>query len=144
MAFLKKLFNKGGSGGGGSGSLKDTAVQGLKAVGLDPAQIMPKIFAYFCGGNKNSQGNDSMDFGKLLSFAKSTGITDSKVTPDFLQGIFDKFKGDDGGVDYNGFQKGITKIAEKKYEDEGIKGDKAKSKLEQQIISDNDVSDWIE
>ena len=30
------------------------------------------------------------------------------------------------------------------YKDEGIKGDKARSKLEQQIISDNDVSDWIE
>ena len=49
-----------------------------------------------------------------------------------------------GTLNYDQFQKGITKIAEKKYEDEGIKGDKAKSKLEQQIISDNDVSDWIE
>ena len=47
-------------------------------------------------------------------------------------------------MNYDEFQKGITKIAEKKYEDEGIKGDKARSKLEQQIISDNDVSDWIE
>ena len=54
---------------------------------------------------------------------------------------FDHFR---GTLNFDEFQKGMTKVAEKKYEDEGIKGDKALSKLEQQIIDDNDVSDWIE
>ena len=47
-------------------------------------------------------------------------------------------------MNFDEFQKGMTKVAEEKYKDEVIKGDKALSKLEQQIIDDNDVSDWIE
>ena len=57
---------------------------------------------------------------------------------------FVKFHNFRGTLNFDEFQKGMTKVAEKKYEDEGIKGDKALSKLEQQIIDDNDVSDWIE
>ncbi len=57
---------------------------------------MPKIFKYFCGGDTDNSGNSMMDFGKLMTFAKSTGITDGKVTEGFLKDIFDKFKKDDG------------------------------------------------
>ena len=49
-----------------------------------------------------------------------------------------------GTLNFDEFQKGMTKVAEKKYEDEGIKGDKALSKLEQQIISDGDVDSWMD
>ena len=34
---------------------------------------MPKIFAYFCGGQTDAGGKPAMDFSKLLGFAKSTG-----------------------------------------------------------------------
>ena len=64
---------------------------------------------------------------------------EKKIKLNFVK--FDHFR---GTLNFDEFQKGMTKVAEKKYEDEGIKGDKALSKLEQQIIDDNDVSDWIE